>query len=197
MGLQRTGHDWATFTFSYRAQCPPLGLELLHLCSAREHWLLLEDRQGDPYQGIWWGWWRWDDRLSWACVNWLGVWWTLTLPHEASFFSGFTQPLFCSYASMMVFFHISIISSILFHFFWSWLEYCCLSHPDPPISLLFCLWVSYAGKHFMVAHLSGKYCSVDLRPHPETWRFKDESQSAGRFEFKSTLLRLLVLHPGM
>ena len=21
---------------------------------------------GDPYQGIWWGWWHWDDRLSWA-----------------------------------------------------------------------------------------------------------------------------------
>ena len=200
MQLQRIGHNWATFISSYWARCPPLGLELLYLCSTQEHWLLLGDRQEDPYKGIQWGWWHWDDRLSWACVNQPNIWWTFTLPHEASFFSGFTHPLLCSYASMMVFFHISIISFIHLHyffFFWSWLEYCCLSHPDLPISLLFCSWVSYVRKHFMVAHLSGKYRSVDLSPHPETWQFKDESQRAGRIEFKSTLLHLLVLHSGM
>ena len=117
MRLQRIGHNWATFISSYWAWCPPLGLELLYLCSTQEHWLLLGDRQEDPYKGIQWGWWHWDDRLSWACVNQPNIWWTFTLPHEASFFSGFTHPLLCSYASMMVFFHISIISSIHLHYF--------------------------------------------------------------------------------
>lgn len=78
---------------------------------------LMWERQEDPGKGIQQGQRCQDDSLPWACGDQPVGCWIVMLLQETSYFPGFVLPWLYSWASMMAFFHIIIISSFLFLFF--------------------------------------------------------------------------------
>lgn len=94
------------------------------------------------------------------------------VPHqETSCFLGFTLPWLSSHASVVMFFHIFVTASFLFHLVSVVTRrLLCISPPSRSLRLsaLFRSWVLCTGNRFVTTYRSERHFCVDSSPRPET-----------------------------